>query len=725
MEITPFSSKSNIIQTPKQKCPCGADHCYIDTYPVDEDDEFTDPNCTPNNSGDQVSVPAPYVGQTFETDEEALEYYNNFARCNGFLVRRERSKGNPDHPMGVYKRELVCHRAGAPLSAKLGETKRLKRKKPERCRCEAQMVIKKNMSGGSAKWAVVNFSNAHNHDLLEGSFVHCQPPYHHRYISQADRDRIIALAKGGCNVGLIIRALEMEKGIKTGQLTFSERDVKNFLHASETVNPELERVELLKYCKSMKEKNPDFRYEVSIVEDNKLGNIAWSYVESIRSYKAFGDVVIFDVGHRLCTNGRPILTWFGLDNHGNIIFFSCAVLFDKKLESYRWALQAFLRLLDGKHPQTILTDFNVNLKEIIQTDLPETKHAHSFDHIISKLSSWFSAPLGPQYEKFKTEICQLNELNEIEEFEREWERIVLQFGLVLDRHAEFLFLNRFFWGLAYLKNWFFGGLLGGEHNLKIRGFFRRFLNSQTKLKDFIEQVGVAVDFQNQAAEETNQNQNQTNLKTCLPLEEHASTILTPYSFAIFQKEISLSTQYAVYETATETYLVQHHLKTGGGGHIVTCIPSSEEVSCTCKGFEFLGVLCRHALRVLSLKNCFVVPDRYLLLRWRRESNMFPKSSGFKYRSQALKSLGSILVQESAITKDRFDYVQFHLGKLLNHVREMEAGPANVVEDDWLDAGMSFIAEMDVGPTRKIAPRGRPRKQKNTVKVANEENAALL
>jgi SWIM zinc finger len=233
-----------------------------------------------------------------------------------------------------------------------------------------------------------------------------------------------------------------------------------------------------------------------------------------------------------------------------------------------------------------------------------------------------------------------------------------------------------------------------------------------------------VDFQNQAAEETNQNQNQTNLKTCLPLEEHASTILTPHSFAIFQKEISLSTQYAVYETATETYLVQHHLKASSGSQIVTCIPSGEEIICTCKGFEFLGVLCRHALRVLSLKNCFVVPDRYLLLRWRRESNLFHKGSGFKYRSQALKSLGSIVVQESAITKDRFEYVQWHLGKLLNHVREMETGPANdVLEDDWLDAGTSFLAEMDAG--RQIAPRGRPRKQKSLLKVVNGGEVALL
>lgn len=368
MASIPSSSKSNTIQTLKQRCPCGTDHCYIESYQVDDDDdEFTDPNVIPDNSsnGDRITVPLLYVGQTFQTDEEALEYYNKFARCNGFLVRRERSKGNPDHPMGVYKRELVCHRAGAPLSAKPAETKRQRRKKPERCRCEAQMVIKKNSSGGSAKWAVVNFSNVHNHDLLESNFVHFQPPYHHRYISQADRDRILALAKGGCNVALIIRALEMEKGIKTGQLTFSERDVKNFLLASETVNPELEGVELLKNCKSMKEKNPDFRYEVSIMESNKLEHIAWSYVESIRGYKTFGDVVIFDTGHRLCTYDRPILAWFGVDNNGNIIFFCCAVLFDERLESYRWALQ----VSDLFTPPFYAFDFVPNMSNAIQVHI--------------------------------------------------------------------------------------------------------------------------------------------------------------------------------------------------------------------------------------------------------------------------------------------------------------------------------------------------------------------
>lgn len=344
--MTSTSSTSTFFPMRKHRCPCGDEQCYIEPEGFEEEElveqvgvmepnfDLGSPKLSLNSN--KVAAP-PYVGQSFQSDEEALEYYSNFARNNGFLVRRERSKGNPEHPMGVYKRELVCHRAGSPLSVKSPEAKRQRKKKPSRCKCDAQMVIKKNVLSGATKWVVISFSNLHNHDLLDINDVHYSPGY--RYISQADRERILALVKGGCNANLIIRALEMEKGIKPGQLTFGERDLKNFLNASMSINPENEGLELLKACKVMKERNPDFRYEFTYDESNKLEHIAWSYVGSIQAYKIFGDVVFFDTTYHLYAYDRIVGVWFGLDNNGNTIFFCCAVLLDEKPDSYRWAFQ--------------------------------------------------------------------------------------------------------------------------------------------------------------------------------------------------------------------------------------------------------------------------------------------------------------------------------------------------------------------------------------------------
>ncbi|PKU65558.1 protein FAR1-RELATED SEQUENCE 11 [Dendrobium catenatum] len=716
-------SSNGLVQ--RRSCPCGDDQCYIITegeegHSVFESMGSGDPNYLVG--GSQIcsevatNILPPYVGQSFHSDEEALEYYSNFARNNGFSVRRERSKGNPEHPMGVYKRELVCHRAGPPLPRKTDDVKRQRNRKASRCKCEAQMVIKKNISGGVTRWVVFNFNNDHNHELMDSSEVRYPP---HRNILAVDRDQILALAKSGCTEPLILRALEMERGPSAGQLAYGERDVKTFLQASKSINRESDGSELLKTCRAMKEKNPDFRYDFLSDENNKLEHIAWSYAGSIRAFKLFGDVVVFDTTFHLKAYDRPVGVWFGVDNYGHTIFFCCVILLDERPESLAWSLQAFIRLMDGKFPRTVLTDLNMKLKDAILTNFPNVKNAFCIWHVISKLPSWFSALLGAEFDRFRIEFQRICDLETMEDFEDQWANMIMDFGLGEDKHVSLLYSNRFYWALPYLQGWFFGGLLTVGHSLSIQSFFKGFLHSQTRLKDFIEQVGVAVDFQNQAGEEatTRESQHSVNLKTCMPIEEHASTILTRYAFDMFQKEIMASAQYAVYETAPENYLVRHHLKSDGG-HFVSCVPSDEDLHCSCKGFETNGILCRHALRVLSLKNCFFIPDKYLLIRWRRESSLFPKSSSNKYRSQALRSLASIIIQESALTKDRFDYVEWHLSRLLSHVRDM---PALDVAASDVEQSSCFQDVVDIATAPSIS-RGRPRKVKQFVKPGKQSSS---
>jgi len=344
-----MASSSNGSVGRKQRCPCGADLCQINAEGDDDHSParsslLSEPNFVlgrPPSALENASVvPPPYVGQSFQSDDEALEYYATFARNNGFSVRRERSKGNPDHPMGVYKRELVCHRAGPPILRKSEDVKRQRNQKAYRCKCEAQMVIKKNAASGVTRWSVVNFSNVHNHELMDANEVRYPPSY--RNIAVVDRDRILTLAKSGCTESAIMRALEMEKGVKPGHLAFTERDLRNFLQASKSINREGEGSELLKVCRSVKEKNMDFRYEYTLDENNKLEHVAWSYATSIRAYKMFGDVVVFDTSYHLNAYDRTIGVWLGIDNHGHTIFFGCVILLDEKPESITWAIQVCL-----------------------------------------------------------------------------------------------------------------------------------------------------------------------------------------------------------------------------------------------------------------------------------------------------------------------------------------------------------------------------------------------
>lgn len=716
MDITTSTNGSS---ARKQQCPCGLDTCYISiegnendltatTTPLISESNFVFGRA-PNFVNIHSALP-PYVGQNFQSDDEAFEYYTAFARKNGFSVRRERSKGNPDHPMGVYKRELVCHRAGPPLPRKTEDLKRQRNRKASRCKCEAQMVIKKTVDiGGVTRWTVVNFNNIHNHELMDVNDLG-----YPSIISGVDRDRIIVLAKSGQNESDIIRSLEMVKGAGQGELPFTEGDVRNFLKSSRAMHREGETNELLKICRSVKEKDPDFRYEYTLDENNKPEHVAWTYATAIKAFKVFGDVVVFDTSYHL--NGYDnVVVWFGIDNHGSTIFFACAILLDEKPGSFSWAFQAFIRLMEGKHPLTILTDFSLGFKDVIYTELQDTKHAIPKYHVISKLSSWFSSSLGSEFEKFEMEFDKLYELETTEEFEQRWVEMINDFALGFDRHINLLYSLRPYWALPYLQGYFFGGLFTNGHLVSFKSFFKGFFNPQTRLKDFVEQVGFAVDFQNQAESPSSQNPQETAIKTHMPIEEHASTVFTSYAFSMFQKEIMASTEYAVYETVTlHSYLVRHYLKSQGG-YIVNCIPSNEELQCSCKGFESLGILCRHTLRLLSLKNGFSIPEKYILHRWRNDISLFPKSNGLKYRSQALRSLASTMIQESAITKGRFEYAEWHLCKLLDQVREMPS-----MDDATLDLEISSCVDDDVDiVTAPSIARGRPRKLKTAFKLSRE------
>ncbi|KAK8959219.1 putative protein FAR1-RELATED SEQUENCE 10 [Platanthera guangdongensis] len=346
------SSSRNGCLTQRRQCPCGVDQCFVGIEGDEEDfalDPFVEtslPHGLPHSSSEISSVDSPpHVGQSFRTDDEAQEFYTNFARKNGFAIRRERSKGNLCHPLGVYKRELVCHRAGQSLPRKTVELKRQRNKISSRCKCESQMIIKKNVSKGVSRWVVVHFNNVHNHELLDSEEVRHLPAY--RNISSVDREIILSLAKRGFTVNHIMRSLETEKGVKPGQLTFTERDLRNFLQASKSINRGNEGAELVKACKAMKDKHIDFRFEFTLDEGDSVEHIAWSYPDSIQAYRFFGDIVVFETSYNLYAYDRLFGVWFGLDNYGNAIFFGCVLLQDAKPHSYRWALKVCSRFLSS------------------------------------------------------------------------------------------------------------------------------------------------------------------------------------------------------------------------------------------------------------------------------------------------------------------------------------------------------------------------------------------
>ncbi|KAF3675710.1 Protein FAR1-RELATED SEQUENCE 11 [Capsicum annuum] len=614
----------------------------------------------------------PYIGLRFHNHDAAYEFYAEFAKGCGFSIRRHRTEGKDGVGKGLTRRYFVCHRAGNTPVKAANDNKPQRNRKSSRCGCQAYMRISKTTELGVPEWRVTGFTNHHNHELLEPNQVRFLPAY--RSISDADKSRIIMFAKTGISVQQMLRLMELEKGVEPGYLPFTEKDVRNLLQSFRKVDPEDESIDLLRMCRNIKEKDPNFKYDFSLDSNNRLENIAWSYASSIQSYGIFGDAVVFDTTHRLTALDMPLGIWVGVNNYGMPCFFGCVLLREETLRSYSWALKAFLAFMNGKAPQTVLTDQNMCLKEAINLEMPTTKHALCIWLVVAKYPSWFNAVLGERYNEWKAEFNRLYNLESVEDFELGWRDMVNSFGLHTNRHIASLFSLRSLWALPYLRSHFFAGMTTTSHSKSINAFIQRFLSAQTRLAHFVEQVAVTVDFKDQTGEQQTMQQNLQNicLKTGAPMEAHAATVLTPFAFSKLQEQLVLAAHYASFQVE-DGFLVRHHTKLEGGRKVYW-VPREGIISCSCHQFEFSGILCRHALRVLSTGNCFQIPERYLPHRWRRISTPATKvlqntQSDHTERVQLLQSMVSTLVTESAKSRERLDIATENVSILLSRIRE--------------------------------------------------------
>ncbi|KAJ8427726.1 hypothetical protein Cgig2_010244 [Carnegiea gigantea] len=148
----------------------------------------------------------------------------------------------------------------------------------------------------------------------------------------------------------------------------------------------------------------------------------------------------------------------------------------------------------------------------------------------------------------------------------------------------------------------------------INAFIKRFISSHTSLMDFFKQTDVAIKVIELKRTHNNLTTivRPTSLKTRLPLEEQAFQVVTPVAFKKFHEEIEKASQYSLVHEDGKEFILKHY-KSNGRMH--TVFWDGSITLCSCKNFEFWGILCRHVLRVFIQKDCFHIPPCYLALRW--------------------------------------------------------------------------------------------------------------
>ncbi|XP_073137623.1 protein FAR1-RELATED SEQUENCE 5-like [Henckelia pumila] len=99
--------------------------------------------------------------------------------------------------------------------------------------------------------------------------------------------------------------------------------------------------------------------------------------------------------------------------------------------------------------------------------------------------------------------------------------------------------------------------------------------------------------------------------------KHAVSVYTHETFQLFQNELS-KTHDSKLEVVTESEVISHYkisFFSKQYQHTVTYDLSDDKISCSCKRFEFAGLLCSHVLKVFTYKNVMRIPEFYIKKRW--------------------------------------------------------------------------------------------------------------
>ncbi|KAI3853699.1 hypothetical protein MKW98_025216 [Papaver atlanticum] len=536
----------------------------------------------------------PKVGMIFDTAKEALDYYNEYARKIGFRVRIQRKNAKKGQRDKIHRQVLVCSCEGSYKMVR----KPRKRRETKRFECMAVFEIK--LMGGGDQYALIRFKAEHTHELGPPKFSrHLKNPAHVPPHVDSSLPRGVNAADIPEEVGL------SDPNTRSG---FLNRGDAHFL---------------LEYFRQKKQENKHFFYSFCTDGDDSICGVFYCDAKSRRDYGLFGDAVCFDTTFK--TNDMVCVPVIGINNHGQPALFGCGLLDGETAESAAWLFTTFLEAMGGKKPISVFTNESAFISNAVSVVFPEAHHGLCLWHLFQNASKH----LTEVFKVFKSFSVQFKaciyDPETVEEFEESWSKLLDEYGLRGIVWLQGLYELRKMWAQVYSRGHFCAGMTATGRSKNISKFLKAYFSmGSIPLREFVDQYSKAMVDQYEKEKEAEKRTHQTepNLISAWPIEREASKLYTREMFYGFQEELQQIIDLLL-ELVSDDSIIGTYRATEMEGQkkIRTLIYNHTEQSvyCSCKKFEFNGILCSHALKLfrnLQFKN---LPPKYYLKRWTRKA----------------------------------------------------------------------------------------------------------
>ncbi|XP_010279169.1 PREDICTED: protein FAR1-RELATED SEQUENCE 5-like [Nelumbo nucifera] len=587
----------------------------IDDVPTSEERKGLDASMR-NELKEKLSVTpeewTPKIGMTFKTVDEAYDFYNTYAGRVGFSIRKD-NKVVCKRTCQIRFCKFCCSREGKRVADK----RRINVKNPRaetRCGCMAVMKISRGKDGC---YRVIDFNETHNHTIATPSMPYMLRSQRITGKVQGDQAKMV-------DTGIAPRVsmdLTVNEAGDCENIGFISVDLKNYLSSYRTRKMDKgEAGDVLQYFEDRQSQDPSFVYAIQLDQAELVTNLFWADAQMIVDYAYFGDVVCFDTTYRINKKNRPFAIFVGVNNYRQTIIFGAALLYDESIDTFEWLFKVFLKTMGGKKPNAMLTDDDAIVEKAINLVLPESHHRlcvwHMFQNAAKHLSGVF--------EKFKTFSKDFSscvyDCEDVDEFEDAWKNMINRYELRENNWLQRLYSKRHKWALAFERETFSADMSTIQRSENLNNCLKKYLNIKYDLSRFLQHFERVVTDRRyeELKAEFAATQSTPTMATHTGILDFAAHVYTPPIFSMFYNEVlqqlncRIEEDHVVSETIVEyticVYGVNRRFK-------VIFDSRNDSVSCSCKKFEFVGILCRHALKILDYRRVEMLPSCYILKRW--------------------------------------------------------------------------------------------------------------
>ncbi|OMO61645.1 hypothetical protein CCACVL1_23350 [Corchorus capsularis] len=502
--------------------------------------------------------PSPTVGLEFDSFDEAYDFYNVYAKEQGFGIRVSNSWFR-SKKKERYRAKLSCSSAGFKKKSEANNPR------PEtRTGCPAMVVIR---LVDSKRWRIVEVELDHNHQV--------SPQLKRFYKSH--KKMIIAARKAQpppepvreIHTIKLYRTAVMDAG-PNGCSSVSEREgIHPADHSKHLELKEGDAHAVYNYFCRMKLTNPNFFYLMDLDDDGRLKNVFWADSRSRAAYGYFCDTVAIDTTCLANKYEIPLISFVGVNHHGHSVLLGCGFLGHESVEYFVWIFRAWVKCMLGHPPQVIVTDQCKPLQIAVSEVFPNAQHCYCMGYIMQRVPEKLGGLKG--YEAIKRQLNKAvyNSLK-IAEFETSWADMIKQHGLGDNKWLQTLYEDRKQWVPVYLKDTFFAGMIPILENESLNPFFDGYVHKHTSFKEFVDKYDLALHRKHlkEAMADIESRNSCFELKTRCNFEVQLSKVYTKEIFSKFQSEVEgmyscFNTKQVSVNGPIITYIVKERVETEG------------------------------------------------------------------------------------------------------------------------------------------------------------------